>query len=68
MKTVEEMKKYFGFSDSDLDRLSAKGIKELIKLNKERLNWITTGFIIKEIEEEIEYLEVALKCALNKEV
>lgn len=68
MKTVEDMKKYFGFSDSDLDELHAGNIRDLIKLNKKRLYWITTGYARKEVEEEIEYLEIALKCALNKEV
>jgi hypothetical protein len=69
MKTMEEVKNIYGLSDSDLDRLSVEGIKNLIKVDKERLSvWSISGHMKREIEEEIECLEVVLKYALEREV
>ena len=67
MKTIEEVKNKLGLNDKDLERLDVEGIQKLIKINKDRLNvWSISGYMVKEIEEEIEHLEILLKYAADK--
>ena len=67
MKTIEEVKTKLGLNDKDLERLDVEGIQKLIKINKDRLNvWSISGYMVKEIEEEIEHLEILLKYAADK--
>ena len=67
MKTIEEVKNKLGLNDKDLERLDVEGIQKLIKINKDRLNvWSISGYMVKEIEEEIEHLEILLKYASDK--
>ena len=67
MKTIEEVKTKLGLNDKDLERLDVEGIQKLIKINKDRLNvWSISGYMVKEIEEEIEHLEILLKYASDK--
>lgn len=61
---IKECIERLGLKESDLKRLDVKGIKELIKANKQQLKvWSVSGYNKKEIEEENKYLKILLEYA-----
>lgn len=52
----------YGLTEADLQRIDKDGVKELIKINEERLKvWSIPNYEKKQIEEEIRQLKELLK-------